>query len=351
MSDDKTEDASQQKLDKARDKGQVAKSQDLVIAFSMGGAILTMGAMSQTILERMKRMVGLALDFGDGSLPLFELYRRTTEFMFDALAIIGPIAAAAAACAVFGLLSHVGIKIAMEAVSPKFDAVDPAAGLKKIFSMKSVLTFIQTVFKAVVIGVAIWQVVVGLLPLIAGSAYQSVEGIGEIGWSAVMKIMNLGLLLFIVIGPIDFGLQKWLFLKDQRMSKDEVKREYKDAEGDPMMKGQRKQLAYEIANGDPAQAVGSANAVVVNPTHYAVAIRYVPGETALPVIVAKGIDEQALSIRRHAETQGVPIFANPPLARALHKVPIDNTVPEELFEPVAAILRWVDEIGSRQRLH
>jgi type III secretion protein U len=216
--------------------------------------------------------------------------------------------------------------------------------------MKSVLTLIQTVFKAVVIGVAIWQVVVGLLPLIAGSAYQSVEGIGEIGWSAVMKIMNLGLLLFIVIGPIDFGLQKWLFLKDQRMSKDEVKREYKDAEGKPMMKGQRKQLTYEIANGDPAQAVGSANAVVVNPTHYAVAIRYVPGETALPLIVAKGIDEQALNIRRHAETLGVPIFANPPLARALHKVPIDNTIPEELFEPVAAILRWVDAIGSRQRL-
>ncbi|MBK3018713.1 EscU/YscU/HrcU family type III secretion system export apparatus switch protein, partial [Klebsiella pneumoniae] len=107
------------------------------------------------------------------------------------------------------------------------------------------------------------------------------------------------------------------------------------------LKGQRKRLAHEIANGNTARAVPQATVVVTNPTHYAVALRYRPGETPLPVIVAKGADDQAMEIRRIAEASGVPIVGDPPLARALFKVPVDDTVPEALFEGVATVLRWV----------
>jgi type III secretion protein U len=148
-----------------------------------------------------------------------------------------------------------------------------------------------------------------------------------------------------VFGPVDYAIQRWQFMKDQRMSKDEVKKEYKSQEGDPEIKHKRKQIAREDARSNPRKAVAGANAVVVNPTHYAVAIRYRAEEFGLPVVVAKGVDGEALMIRRHAEEQGVPLFTNPPLARSLHQVPLGRPVPEELFEAVAAVLRWVDEVG------
>jgi type III secretion protein U len=202
------------------------------------------------------------------------------------------------------------------------------------------------VVKATVLGVVIWQAIVHLTPLLAASAYQSVNAIGVISWEAITKILKMTTLIFLVFGPIDYGIQYYQFMKDQRMSKDEVKREFKNMEGDPELKGKRKQLAKEMVESDPKQKVGTANAVIVNPTHYAVAIRYDATECGLPVIVAKGIDDEALRIRSYAEDNAVPIFANPPLARALHQVPVDNPIPEDTFAAVAAILRWVDDIGA-----
>jgi type III secretion protein U len=198
-----------------------------------------------------------------------------------------------------------------------------------------------------VLGAVLWQVITGLLPMIGGASYQSVGGIATIGWTAVVKVLCIALGLFLILGPVDYGIQRWLFMKDQRMSKDEVKREFKGQEGDPQLKGQRKQIAHEMANSSPKKAVAGANAVIVNPTHYAVAVRYRAQESGLPVVVAKGVDDEAMRIRRFAEEQGVPVFSNPPLARALHKVPHGSAVPEELFEAVAAVLRWVEEVGRK----
>jgi len=146
-------------------------------------------------------------------------------------------------------------------------------------------------------------------------------------------------------------LQRWTFLRSQRMSKDEVKQEHRNADGDPHIKQERRKLAREMARGGnragPA-VIARANAVVVNPTHYAVAIRYVPEEYPLPVVLAKGLDAEALQLRQAAMHYDVPIVANPPVARALHKIEVNAPIPEEMFEVVAAILRWVDSIGAHR---
>jgi type III secretion protein U len=139
-----------------------------------------------------------------------------------------------------------------------------------------------------------------------------------------------------------------MFLKKMKMSKDEVKREHKNQEGDPRIKGERRRLAREMATAPPPSKVGMANMMVVNPTHYAVAVRYAPDEHPLPRVIAKGMDEQAAQLRYAARDAGVPIIGNPPVARALYKVGVDQPIPEELFETVAAILRWVDAIGARR---
>jgi type III secretion protein U len=346
MSGEKTEEPTDAKLEKSREKGEVTKSADLTMAVSMLGVVVTLLMTSASALEHLRVLVHLGLDIGPGNMPVNQLFTRIGAMAIEAAWIVVPLLLAAMVFALIGAVAHVGFFITLEPVVPKPEKVDPAAGMKRIFSPKSLLTFGQLLFKALVLGAVLWQVVVGLIPLISGSAYQSAGGIGVIAWSAVTKVLSIGLLLFMVLGPLDFGLQRWLFMKDQRMSKDDIQRENKDQEGDPQLKADRKAMAEEIANEDPRQAVAGANAVIVNPTHFAVAVRYRPEDGGLPTIVAKGVDREALRIRHAAEGLGVPVFTNPPLARALHKLPLHQAIPEELFEAVAAVLRWVDQVAA-----
>jgi type III secretion protein U len=346
MSGEKTEEPTETKLDRAREKGQVTKSADLTMAFSMLGVVVTLLMTSAGALEHLRALMHLGLDMGQGDMPINQMFTRIGAMALEAMWVVLPLLLAAMLFALVGAVAHIGFVISLEPVMPKPEKVDPGAGLKRIFSPKSLTTFLQMLFKAVVLGLVMWKVVVGLIPLIAGSAYQSVGGIGVISWSAVTKMLSMALLLFMVLGPLDFGLQRWLFMKDQRMSKDDIKREGKDQEGDPQLKGQRKAMAEEILNSDPRQAVAGANAVIVNPTHYAVAVRYRAEDGGLPTVIAKGVDDEALRIRRAAESGGVPVFTNPPLARALHKLPLNHAIPEELFEAVAAVLRWVEQVGT-----
>ena len=347
MSGEKTEEASEHKLEEEREKGNVPKSPDLAMAISTLAVFIVLIVMGETFLEHLHALVRSGLDFGNGDLPLTELYKRIGSMTIDGLWVIAPLALTAAIFGAVGMLSHVGAAFSMEPVVPKPEKVDPVAGLKRIFSLHSLMELLQMVVKAVVLGAVLWHFIVALIPMIAGSAYQSVGAIGVIAWSATTKVLSAAVLLFIVLGPIDYGIKRWLFMRDQRMSKDDQKQEYKSLEGDQHVKWQRKSLARELAESDPRPAVAGANAVIVNPTHYAVAVRYRPNENGLPVIVAKGLDDEALRIRHFAERIGVPVFTNPPLARALHKVPMNGEIPEALFESVAAILRWVDEVGTR----
>jgi type III secretion protein U len=345
MSGEKTEDASDHKLEESREKGQVAKSPDMGAAAATLGVFIVLLVMGQSFLDHLRALVLSGLQFGDGDMPTIELFKRIGSMTIEALWIVVPVVVAAALCAALGMFAHIGVAFSMEPVMPKPEKIDPAAGLKKIFSLSSLMELAQMVLKAIVLGAVLWHFVVALIPMIAGSAYQSPGSIGMVSWSAVTKVLSAGVLLFVVLAPIDYGIKRWLFMRDQRMSKQDQKEEYKNLEGDQHTKWQRKELAKEIAYSDPRPSVAGANAVIVNPTHYAVAVRYRPDESGVPIIVAKGLDEEALRIRRCAEELGVPVFANPPLARALHKVPLHGGVPEALFEAVAAILRWVDEVG------
>ena len=348
MSDEKTEQPTEHKLKKAREEGQMAKSQDIAIAASTLAVVGALMATAPDIGARMRRIVELAFDFSPASLADDVLYKRMSAMAIEALWAIVPLVLAGAFGAAIGMAAHVGIQISPKAVSPKFDSLNPAQGIKKVFSLKSVLTFGQMLLKGTVIGVVLWQAILKLLPLISGAVYQSPDSIATIAWKALVQLVLFALAVFIVLAPLDFALQKHMFIKGQKMSKDEIKREFKGQEGDPEIKGQRKQLAHELAQEAPRKAVGRADAVVVNPTHYAVAIRYRADEAGVPVVLAKGIDAEALRLRGYAEELGVPVFAHPPLARSLYKVPVDNAVPEELFESVAVVLRWVDEIGARR---
>jgi type III secretion protein U len=324
MSDEKTEQPTDKKLEDAKKKGQHAKSQDLSAALGLLAITICLSAAAQMTIERVLAIVTRTLDHlgtVDGSSDLAPMM---TADLIDGLLLMLPFIAVSVLVGIAGVAAQVGLGVSFEPVS-----------------VKTLVEFVKTLIKAIAMVAVIWHVINDLLPTLLGSVYLSPSAITVLGWGAVMKVLGGALLLYFAVGPLDFGLQKLLFLRDQRMSKDEVKREYKEMEGDPEIKGKRKELAREYATSAPKQTVPGATVVVTNPTHYAVALRYVPGVTLLPELVAKGADGEAMMIRRIAEEHGVPVISEPPLARALFKVEVGDVVPEPLFEAVAAVLRWV----------
>ena len=341
MSGEKTEEPTEKKLKDAREKGESPKSPDVNAALGLFALTVCLVVASKASAEHLFKMFAIFYERGILAQTNDDVFALIFDMVKEGGMVVLPYLGIAVVVGLFGSFAQVGVQITFKPITPDFNKINPASGIKKIFSIRSLVDFLKMVFKALVLGAVAFFICMGLLPLLVGASLYSPEGVIAVGWSALLKLLGAAIIVFIVIGPFDFALQKWLFIRDQRMSKDEVKREHKEMEGDPQLKGQRKQIAHEMANEAPRAAVPGASVVVANPTHYAVALRYVPGQTPLPVVVAKGIDAQALEIRAIAEEHRVPVVVNPPLARQLHRVPLNESIPEALFEAVAAVLRWV----------
>ena len=349
MSDEKTEEPTHKKLDDARNKGQTHHSPDLNAAATLLAATLVLAGGATQAADRISKLLDVALEGAWHAQNTDTLVAMALDMSGHGLAITLPFIAATVAVALAASAAQAGLRVSFDPVAFKFEKLNPVAGLKRLVSVRSLVDFLKMLAKALVLSAVVAGTVRSLMPMLVGASLQPVAGVVSVGWDALLWLMGGALLVFAAVAPLDAGLQRWLFLREQRMSKDEVKREYKDMEGDPLIKGMRRQLAHEIANGSPQSRVPRATVVVTNPTHYAVALHYEAGRTALPVIVAKGADAQAALIRRLATEHRVPIVGNPPLARALFKLPLDQPVPEPLFEAVAAVLRWVqlvDRLGS-----
>jgi type III secretion protein U len=341
---EKTEPATDQKLKEAKKKGEVPKSQDVTAAANQVALTLCLSAAAMATADQAGKVLILALENGMLVTSNDVMKGFAVEMVLEGLRMSLPFLAVAVITGLLASFGHIGMNVSFEPIAPKFEKLNPAEGIKKLVSPKTFIDFLKTVFKAVVLAAVIYQVTKGLVPLLVGASMQTPVAVSVIAWNAMLKLLIATCLVFVVMAPADFALQKYLFLRDQRMSKDDIKKEHKESEGDPLLKGTRKNLAIELANSDAPRKVPNATVVVTNPTHYAVALYYCAGETPLPVILAKGADEDAALIRRIATESGVPIVSDPPLARALFKVPVDAAIPEPLFEGVVMVLRWVNKL-------
>jgi type III secretion protein U len=341
---EKTEEPTDKKLRDAKQKGQGPKSTDIVAAAVLIISLLGLIGMGGAIYERLSSVIKLGLGDALQAKTNQAMAALATQMLMDALWAALPLVVLSVLAATVALFAQVGVVISFEGLTPKFDKLNPAEGVKKIFSVRSLIEFVKSIFKAVALGWVLWISVKGMVPLLVGAAYLPLSSAALVAWHSMLDLLGVACLVFVVIAPIDFGLQRFLFIKDQRMSKDDIKREHKEADGDPQMKGQRKAMAHEINNSPPQQKVPGASVVVTNPTHFAVALRYDPETTPVPVVVAKGADEAAALIRQIAAQHGVPIVGNPPLARALFKLPLEHPIPAALFDAVAVVLRWVAEL-------
>lgn len=348
MSDEKTEEPTQKKLRDARKDGQVSRSSDLTDSISMSAVVLLLMAGASHFSDAMREAVLIATGFVDGDHSLTNMQTQFYKIGGLALSAIVPCVCIAALAAIAGSIGQVGMQIATKPITPDPKAVSPMAGLKRIFSVRTLIECAKMIVKAAIVFCVMWQTIKWLFPLIVGSLYQPLPELVRMFWDLLLKLFMVAAAVFVLVGAADVKLQSFMFLKKMKMSKDEVKREHKNQEGDPRIKGERRRLAREMLNAPPQSKVGMANMMVVNPTHYSVAVRYAPDEHPLPRVIAKGMDESAAELRRAARDAGVPIIGNPPVARALYKVGVDQPIPEELFETVAAILRWVDAIGVRR---
>lgn len=345
MSEDKTEPATDHKREEARKRGNVLKSQDAIIAlllFVFASTIQFVGKNAYTFLygffvETFETLDERTLAFSFGTAMAFLL-----KACLILLVCAAPMAAFSFFAAYVGNLAQVGIVFATKSfdIEENIKKLNPFTGFKKIFNLKQVIEVLKAFLKILIIGWTIYSVIKDQIgPILMSGNMHPAAALGLAG-SLVVTIAQKVALSMVAIAAVDYFFQRWQYEKGLRMSKQEIKDEYKKLEGDPHVKGRIRQKQMEMAMGAMQQAVPNADVVVVNPTHYAVALEYKPKRgMKAPVVIAKGKNRLALEIRRIAEENFIPIVEDPPVAQALYaQVKIDEEIPGELFAAVAKII-------------
>ena len=337
---EKTELPTPKKERDAREKGQVAKSQEVVITLTLFSVIAYVWVMSSSIIEQLIDAMTLPM-YNDGEFE-FAALGRLQEIYNLLVIILLPILGLVIFVAIASNLGQFGFLLSGEQIMPKGEKISPLAGIKRIFALKQLIETLKNILKIAILSTLLYFALKSNLGELLNLIYCGMGCVGQITNLMMGDIFRYSAAAFIVIAGFDFMYQRHTHTKSLMMSKDEVKREYKESEGDPHIKGERRQIAQELAMGDGG-TVKKSSAVIVNPTHYAVAILYDKERTPLPITTAKGVDGRAALIRGEAEAAGVPIFRSPLLARRLFvDADINEPIPTELFEAVAEILVWIE---------
>ena len=339
----KTEDPSDKKLSDAKSKGQVAQSQEI-----KSWAILLGGAMGIMILVpwMSKSVVRTSHKFIEQPhmIPIdFEHLRVVfTDVILDLGVIVGPLFAILVVMALVSSIAQVGLNVAGDKVKPDISKISLIGGIKKKFSATTLVEFLKGIVKLVIVGIISFSLAIPLMEDIEIIPFMAlITTIDRIHLIALV-MTSATVMVMTVISAADYVFQKHTFMKQMRMSKQEVKDEQKNAEGDPQVKGRIRQIRMERARQRMMAAVPEADVVITNPTHYSVALKYDMEEMPAPILVAKGVDDLAFRIREVAEEHDIPLVENAPLARALYaNVELDEEIPAEHFAAVAEVIGFV----------
>lgn len=340
---EKTEKATPKKLKDAKKKGQIAKSQDLPAAFTFMASVSIVLAMAGVLYQQLSDFIIMtfrSVTSPDLPTAILGLFYKAIEVIF------------LASIPVLGLVAILGIAVNFLAVGPvfapevfKFDIkkFNPVDNLKAKFKLKTLVELLKSLVKIGLASYLIYLVMYKSIGTLIYTVSMPITGSLLVFYSFLFEVVIKVGLLFLVIAIADFIYQKKSFAKEMMMEKFEIKQEYKNSEGDPQIKGKRRQIAQEIAYQDgPAGGVKKAQALVTNPTHLAIAIGYEKDVDAAPYILAMGNDHLAELMIKLADKYNIPVLRNVPLAHKLwEEGDIFEYVPEETYEPIAEILRWV----------
>ena len=346
---EKTEEPTSKKLEDARKEGQVAKSQE----FAQSLTLLVLFLLLRIWTSTLARQLGELFTGFYGRIPYFvklpSYYDHHQEYselinvgLLRTLIIILPSLLAGCEVRFVADLVQVKWKPTAKPLKPKFSKLNPISGIKRIFSVTKLVELLKSIIKLVVIGIVIYNEIKEQWPLLYIlydiPMMQGIVMAGQILVDIGFKIA----MVFIVVAFADFAFQKWKFHQDMKMTKQEVKEEYKSTEGDPAIKGKIRQRMQEASRRRMMQSLPKADVVITNPSHYAVALRYDKEQAEAPYVVAKGADYVAQKIKEAAKEHKIEIIENKPLARSLYaNVEIGEEIPEELYVAVAEVLAIV----------
>ena len=345
---EKTEPASERRLQQAREDGQVPRSRELAACASLlaGGLLLwTTGASLQSALALLlKDTLSFPREFAFEPALLLE---HGSHVLGRVLWALLPFAAVVLAAVIVSPLLVGGWLFSAKALAPKFDRLDPVAGIARMFSLQSLGELGKALAKTVLVGAAAWYVVRSHADDVFALAMVPV-GAGDLSLGHLLFVAFASMVgVLALVAAADVPWQRWRHAKQLMMTREEVRQEHKEQEGNPEIKGRIRAQQREMARRRMMADVPKADVVVTNPTHYAVALKYSEGRDAAPVVLAKGADDVAAKIREIAGEYGIPMLEAPPLARALYRhVEPGDAIPERLYTAVAQVLAYVFQLRA-----
>ena len=349
---EKTEEPTAKKLEDARKKGQVMRSTEVVTAATLLVFFLMLkvfvGFIGNRFISSFHKTLGRIGDYTGE--PFNTNMARTIirSSLWDIVVAAFPIMIAGFVVTIVSILFQVKWKVTTEPLKPKFDKFNPVSGMKRLFSKDKIMDLLKSTAKVIILAYVVYSYLKDQWPLIFKMySYTLPQAIAVIGDTVISVGIRISL-FFAAIAVFDLFYQKWKFHQDMMMSKQEVKDEYKNSEGDPKIKSQQRQRMQQASQRRMMQDLPNADVVITNPTHLAVAIRYDKEAHEAPVVVAKGADYLAQKIKDVARANAVEIVENKPLARMLyHNVEIGAEIPPELYQMVAEVLAYVYSLQGR----
>lgn len=354
MADDlgeRTEKPTAKRLQEAREKGQVPKSQDLAAAGGLVTAILSLLLLGGATMEAFARVMRRVLaSETPGQLLSTDSILPTSQYVaVEGAKVLAPLMIIAALAAYAVQFTQVGWLITSSPIQPKLSKLDPIKGTKKLFNKRNLVKTLVNTLKLIVVILVSWMVIMARLDILAAAIRLDAAPAMLLVARVVLELAVWLVLLLLAIAFVDLAYQRWQHTQDQKMTKQQVKDERRSMEGDPEVKGRRLKMAREIAMQRVSNAVPEADVIVTNPEHFSVAIKYEQDEGGAPRVVAKGADHLALRIRQLARLAGVPIVERPPLARALYwGIEVGQEIAPEHYQAVAEILAYVYRLNEDQ---
>jgi len=346
----KTEQATPKKKQEAREKGQIARSVELNSAIILLTALVTLRYVGPFLINSMGKLFVFSYENMNAGFGMDNVYTYTVFYMMEIFKMVAPILLVMLVVGLIVNYMQVGVLFTLQPLTPKLSKINPIAGFQRLFSRRSLIEFVKSLLKLTLIAWLGYEGVKASLPqLIPAMDMQGAEAIKFVG-TLTMNVLNRIIIALLVIAALDFLYQRWEHNESLKMSKQEIKDEFRQAEGDPMIKARIRQIQREMARRRMFEAVPKATVVITNPTHVAVALEYKDGMQS-PMVVAKGERVIAEKIKEVARKHNIPIVENPPLARALLKqCPIGAPISPDLFEAVAEVLAFVYRMNRKKNV-
>ena len=350
-SGEKTEEPTAKKLSDARKKGQIARSKDLGTMFVLVGsafALMVMGnALVQALSTMMKRLFSLSRQ------ETMDVHALSSVVLSGSSVVIFPMLAIFCIIILAAFIGNTmlgGMAFSWEAMAPKANRLSPFAGFKRMFGVQAAVELLKSIMKFFVVFFVAFTLLSGLFEQILGLSLEAIptnfgHAVNMLLWMFLALALSIG-----IIVAIDAPYQVWNHTRQLKMTKQEIKDEYKSTEGNPEIKGRIKQTQYEMSQRRMMSEVPNSDVVITNPTHYSVALKYDPNVGGAPKLVAKGLDEMAMHIRVIAKENGVEIIQSAALARSLYyTAEIDQDIPEELYAAVAQVLAFIFQLSEHKK--